>query len=66
LLTVDEVFDTLLTICQRVQEWSAHSDSFCTEAQSFDDIGAASNTAVNENFKVLEHFWVMLPDLEKS
>jgi hypothetical protein len=61
--TVDEVFNTILAVCQRVQERSTHSYSFGTETQGFDDIGTSPNAAVDVDLEVLEDLWMVAPNL---
>jgi hypothetical protein len=59
------VFHPILTVCQRIEERSTHSHSFCTQAQGFDYICAASDTAVDKDLEMLEDFRMMTPYFEK-
>lgn len=64
-LTIDKMLNTFLAIDERVEEWSSHPHSSGTKTKRFDDIGAASHTAVYIHFKMLEDFRVMFTNLEK-
>lgn len=40
-----------------IEKRSAYSDSFGTESNSFDNICAAANAAINHDVDLVEEFW---------
>jgi hypothetical protein len=50
MLTLNKMFNTFLSIRQRVQEWASHPHCLGTKTQGFDDIRATPDAAIEVNF----------------
>jgi hypothetical protein len=50
----NEVLDTLLAVVDGVQKGSSHPDRCGAETHAFENVGAAANTAVDEDFELGE------------
>lgn len=56
-LTFNQLLYTLLSIIERIQEWSTHSNSGCTETQSLKNVRTSSNSAIDVYFNMVKDLW---------
>lgn len=65
-LTVDEVFYAWPPVIKSILEWPTKTNTACTQAYCFQDIGSSSKATVDKHFHVVEYFWTLLVQFEKD